>query len=69
MLIGLLHDRLDKRLARFSSKFEESGGFVTQPHGDVTRARPCKIADQECTQKNAPVSRGVFALSQCRLKS
>jgi hypothetical protein len=35
----------------------------------VTRARLCKIADQECTQKNAPVSRGVFALSQCRLKS
>src|SRR6266480_4199262 len=51
MLIGLLRDRLDKRLARSSSKFEESGGFVTQPHGDVTRARPCKIADQECTEK------------------
>jgi hypothetical protein len=39
MLIGLLHDRLDQRFARFSSNFEESGSFVTQPHGDVTRAR------------------------------
>jgi hypothetical protein len=29
MLIGLLHDRPDKRPARFSSKFEESGGIVT----------------------------------------
>jgi hypothetical protein len=29
MLIGLLHDRLDKRLARSTSNFEESGGVVT----------------------------------------
>ena len=28
-LIGLLHDRLDKRFARSSSNFDESGGIVT----------------------------------------
>jgi len=69
MLIGLLHDRLDKRLARSSSKFEESDSIVTQPHGDVSRARPSKLQVRNARKKNAPVSRGVFAFSQYRPKA
>jgi hypothetical protein len=69
MLIGLLHDRLDKRLARFSSTFEESGGIVTQPHGDVSRARPSKLQVRNARKKTPRFSRGVFAFSQYRLKT
>jgi hypothetical protein len=68
MLIGLLHNRLDKWLARSSSKFEESGGVVTQPHGDVTEHDAAKLQIR-IARKNAPVSRGVFAFSQYRPKT
>jgi hypothetical protein len=62
MLIGLLHDRLDKRLARSSSKFEESDSIVTQAHGDVSRARPSKLQVRNARKKTPRVP-GAFSRS------
>jgi hypothetical protein len=62
MLIGLLHDRLDKRLARFSSNFEESGGIVTQPHSDVSHIRPSKLQIR-IAHKKTPRFPGAFSRS------
>jgi hypothetical protein len=62
MLIGLLHDRLDKRLARSISKFEESGGAVTQPHGDVTEHNAAKL-QVRIAQKKTPRFPGAFSHS------
>ncbi len=63
-------DLLRIRLSRLIRNFDESGSrYRYGCHADVTRARPRKIADQECAQKNAPVSRGVFAFSQYRPKA
>jgi hypothetical protein len=62
MLIGLLHDRLDRRLARFSSKFEESGGIVTQPHGGVTARGLAKLRVRNA-RKKTPRGTGAFSRS------
>src|SRR6185312_7511482 len=53
IVINLLHDRLDERLARSTSNFEEDGGIVTQPHGEVTRPKAAELQIR-IAQKNAP---------------
>src|SRR6185369_6983578 len=62
MRIGLLHDRFDKRLARSSSKFEESDGIVTQPHGDVTLRDLAKLRIRNA-RKKTPRFPGAFLRS------
>jgi hypothetical protein len=54
MLIELLHDRL-MATCPSNPKFDEGGGNVTQPHGDVMR--------QESAQKKAPRFPGALSRS------
>jgi hypothetical protein len=69
MLISLLHDRLDKRLARSTSNFEEDGGIVTQPHSEVTGHKAAKLQIRIAHEKRPGFFRGVFAFSQYRPKT